>query len=347
MSWRIYRVTRKLEEAPNTISVYLSAADDQPLPPFSGGQHLRFEIPGVGERAYLLSAFSTKPRSYRITVKHRAGDDAAAHSGAAYWRARAEQGDLVRAFGPTGSFHLPPKLDRPLLLVTAGAGEAALIAIAEELAVRSARHRAWFLHRTANASTFALKGKLGSLRADLPNASWRVWFSDPRPFDRMGKDYDHRGEINLPDLGFPLPENGCDFYICGPDSFVALIAGQLQRLGAGVGRIHTECVGPEEECPAEFEQAEPGIPPLEPRQISFVRSNISAVWKPQDGSLLEFAERLGLEAAYSCRTGMCGTCAQRIVSGNAALTGEPIAKPHPGYQLLCSSVPLSDMEIDL
>jgi ferredoxin-NADP reductase len=337
-------VIRKLEEAPNTISIYLSAADDQPLQPFNGGQHLRFEIPGVGERAYVLSAFSAKPKSYRITVKHPARGADVAESGAAYWREQAEQGGLVRAFGPTGSFHLPPKLDRQLVLITAGAGEAALT---EELAVRAARHRVWLMHRTVNASTFALKGKLASLRAELANAGWRIWFSGPRPFDRKGKDYDHQGEINLPDLGPALHENGCDFYVCGPDSFVALIAGQLQQLDVDAARIHTECVGPEEERSTESDEAEQSIPPLEPRQISFVRSNISAVWKPEDGSLLEFAERLGLEVAYSCRTGMCGTCAQRIVSGNAALTGEIIAKPHPGYQLLCSSIPLSDMEIDL
>jgi ferredoxin len=120
----------------------------------------------------------------------------------------------------------------------------------------------------------------------------------------------------------------------------------LRRLDVAPARIHFERIGPEEIQSAEFDETVPEIPPLGPRQISFVRSGISAIWKPDDGSLLEFAERLGLAPAYSCRTGMCGTCAQRIVSGSIVQTGEIIAEPHPGFQLLCSSIPLSDLEID-
>jgi uncharacterized protein len=347
MTSRTYRVTRKVQETPNTTSVYLSAADDQSLLPFHGGQHLRFEIPGVGDRAYILSAFSTGPKTYRITVKHRVGDDDPANSGAAFWRSRVAQGDLVRASGPSGAFHLPPKLDdRPVVLVTAGAGEASLAAIAEELAVRAPRHPVWFLHRTINTSTFALKDKLASLRADLPNAKWLIWYSHPRPIDRRDKDYDRAGEMDLAGLIPQLPGEGCDFYICGPDNFVAGIVDQLQQRDIEAARIRVECVGPEEQSTT-FDEAALGGPPLGPRQVRFVRSGISATWRPEDGSLLEFAESLGLAATFSCRTGMCGTCAQRVVSGNAALTGEVIAKPHPGFQLLCSSVPLSDMEIDL
>jgi ferredoxin-NADP reductase len=347
MNWRMYRLIRKVEETPNSTSIYLSAADDQPLQPFNGGQFLSFEIPGVGERAYVLSAFSAKPKTYRITVKHRSGDDDVPTSAAAYWRARAAQGDLVRVSGPTGSFHLPARLEDPLVLITAGAGEASLTAIAEELAVRARRHQVWFLHRTINSSTFALKNKLGSLRADLPNAKWWIWYSHPRPFDRKNKDYDHQGELNLLHVAHLLPRDGCDFYVCGPDGFVAFMVNQLQQLNVAVARIHVEGIGPEETQSTQPAEAEPSIHPLGPRQISFVRSGISAVWKPEDGSLLEFAERLGLAAAHSCRTGMCGTCAQRIVSGSVAPIGEIVAKPHPGFQLLCSNVPASDIEIDL
>jgi ferredoxin-NADP reductase len=347
MTSRAYRLIRKVDETPNTISVYLSSADEAPLPPFNGGQFLSFRIPDVGERAYVLSAFSANPKTYRITVKHRPGDDDAAKSGAAYWRLKAGRGDLVTASGPSGSFHLPARLDRPLVFITAGAGEASLTAIAEELAVRAARHQVWFLHQTINASTFALKDKLGSLRADLANAKWRIWYTRPRSFDRKDRDYDHQGEMNLLEFSQLLPGDGYDFYVCGPDGFVALAVDHLRRLDVAPARIHFERMGPEEIQSAEFDETVTEIPPLGPRQISFVRSGISAIWNPDDGSLLEFAERLGLAPAYSCRTGMCGTCAQRIVSGSIVRTGEIIAEPHPGFQLLCSSVPSSDMEIDL
>jgi ferredoxin-NADP reductase len=263
MPSRIYRVTRKVEETPNTTSVYLAAVDDQPLQPFRGGQLLRFDIPDVGERAYVLSAFSTKPNAYRITVKHRAGDDNA-RSGAGYWRAIARQGDLVRACGPTGSFHLPETLDGPVVIITAGAGEASLTAIAEELAVRAARHPVWFLHRTVNGATFALKDKLGSLRADLPSAKWWIWYSHPCPTDRKDRQYQYQGEIDLSDLGHPLPGDGCDFHVCGPDGFVARIVEELRRRNVAAERIHVQCVGAEEEPSTALDEAEFNIPELGP-----------------------------------------------------------------------------------
>ena len=348
MAYRTYRVARKVEETPNTISIYLSPSDgDLPLQPFRAGQHLVFRIPGVGERAYVLSAFSVKPRTYRITVKHAVTNDGTTGHGAQFWHAEATNGDLVEASGPTGSFHLPEKLERPLVFVSAGVGEAPLTAIAEELAVRAPRQKVCFLHSTINGSTFALKGKLGSLRADLPNATWQVWYDRPRPIDRKDKDYDHTGEIGRADLERLSLSNDSEFYVCGPDVFVARATGDLQRLGIAIDRIHAEPLGAENDASIEIDETDKYTPQLEPRRVNFIRSGMSAIWRPEHGSLLELAESLGLTAAFSCRTGMCGKCAQRIVSGDVANIREIHARPKQGHQLMCSNVPLSDMEIDL
>jgi NAD(P)H-flavin reductase len=126
MTSRILRVARKVQETSNTLSVYLAAADAKPLQPFNAGQFLEFEIPDVGVRAYLLSAFSAQPKIYRITVKHRPGNEDLAASGATYWRRTAAQGDAVKAYGPTGSFGLRQPLERPVVLIAAAAGEASL-----------------------------------------------------------------------------------------------------------------------------------------------------------------------------------------------------------------------------
>ena len=348
MASRTYKVVRKVEETPNTTSVYLSPSDgDVPLQPFRAGQHLVFQIPGVGERAYVLSAFSARPKTYRITVRRAIANDDATGHGSLFWHAKAANGDLVRASGPTGSFHLPEKLEHPLVFLSAGVGEAPLAAIAEELAIRAPRHKVCFLHSTINGSTFALKGKLGSLRADLANATWRVWYDHPRLIDRKDKDYDHAGEIGIADLKRLLPFDDSEFYVCGPDAFVARAINDLQELDITIDRIRAEPLGTENDTSIEIDETDTYTPQLEPRRINFIRSGLSAIWKPEVGSLLEFAESLGLTAAFSCRTGMCGRCAQRIVSGDVANIRDIHARPKQGHQLLCSNVPLSDMEIDL
>ena len=344
MGGRQYQVIRKVRETPNTVSIFLSAADGAALDPFHAGQHLAFDIPGVGERKYVLSAFSLQPKVYRITVVH--GDARDIPHGSYYWTHTISAGDLVQAHGPSGAFCLPATLERPILVLSKDIGEAAWTAIAEELAVRASLHRAVFLHSTFNSSTFALKGKLGSLKADLPNATWKILFSNPRHADRQGKEFDLPGEFDLRNCAHLFPQDAFDAYICGPGDFVASTESALLTLKTSCRQLFTQNMGATVAPPIEIAEVEK-LPPLQPRTVTFARADIKAVWRPEQGTLLEFAEHLGVKAPFSCRTGMCGQCAQKIISGEVAKIRDIHARVPEGYQLLCSNIPLSDLEVDL
>jgi ferredoxin-NADP reductase len=347
MNVRRYKVVRRVEETPNAVSIYLSAADDLPLQPFRAGQYLMLRIPEVGERAYVLSAFSAQPKTYRVTVALNGRPDVSGSHASTYWHNAVAIGDVLEAVGPVGSFHLPDRLDRPFAVISAGIGEAPMTAIAEELAVRAPRHRAWFLHGTTNGATFALKSKLGFLRSDLPNSQWRIWYSRPRSSDRQDRDYNILGQLDLGIFDQLQPTNEFDFYACGPDEFVASTTTSLRKLGIPGSRIKTEALGRAGEVDLEVVGEDIDVAPLEPRTINFIRSGKRATWTPNHGSILEFAEYLGLTAAFSCRTGMCGKCAQRIVSGRVIPIRKTHAIPCEGHQLMCSNVPDSDLVIDL
>lgn len=67
------------------------------------------------------------------------------------------------------------------------------------------------------------------------------------------------------------------------------------------------------------------------------------------GTVLQAAKAAGYELPYSCRTGVCGSCKGRVLSGaleNAAageaLSAEELAS---GHALFCQARPRSDMEI--
>ena len=144
MELRAYTVVRKVDETPNSVSIFLKSQDGKPLETFHAGQHLSFDIGHAQKRDYILSAFSAKPGIYRITVSH--GGEHHPSAGAKYWVKDVAEGDVVRAAGPHGDFHLPASLVRPFVVISRHIGEAAAAAIAEELAVRSPRHPAVFLH---------------------------------------------------------------------------------------------------------------------------------------------------------------------------------------------------------
>ena len=346
MSDRHYRVLRKVDETPNTLSIFLRAEDSAPLDAFRAGQYLTFDIPGVGARDYVLSAFSLHPKIYRITVIHHCEGRNHDRHGGSFWQHEASAGDVLKATGPVGSFHLPSELDRPIVLLSRGVGEAAVAAIAEELALRAPAHRISFLHCSFSSSTFALKGKLASLKADLPNARWKILFSNPGQFDRQAREYDEQGQFDLSTSADLFPNEEFDAYICGPRDFVASTEKSLSTFTTRCIRLLKQSMGADIEPPAPASQVHE-LPPLTPRAVKFVRTGKQAIWTPEQGTLLEFAEHLGIAAPFSCRTGMCGKCAQTVIVGEAAKIRDISAKTGEGHHLLCSSIPASDLEIDL
>ena len=65
-------------------------------------------------------------------------------------------------------------------------------------------------------------------------------------------------------------------------------------------------------------------------------------------SVLDAAQRAGLEVPFSCRKGVCGTCKGRIVSGETrAFAGDALsaAERAGGQALLCNTRPRSDLVI--
>src|ERR1044072_5311036 len=65
-------------------------------------------------------------------------------------------------------------------------------------------------------------------------------------------------------------------------------------------------------------------------------------------SVLDAAQRAGLEIPFSCRKGVCGTCKGRIISGHArAFAGDAVADTEraEGQVLFCNARPRSDLII--
>jgi ferredoxin len=76
-------------------------------------------------------------------------------------------------------------------------------------------------------------------------------------------------------------------------------------------------------------------------RVEFRASGRTADWDPAKGSLLELAEAAGIDAPYSCRTGLCGTCAAPVAEGTVTYAEPPAGTPRAGEALLCQALPAS------
>ncbi len=80
--------------------------------------------------------------------------------------------------------------------------------------------------------------------------------------------------------------------------------------------------------------------------IEFRKSGKTVEFSSQHESILECAEANDLDLDYGCRMGNCTACQQTIISGEVEYPNGHSGEPDPGNQLLCCSVPKSNLVID-
>ncbi len=68
-----------------------------------------------------------------------------------------------------------------------------------------------------------------------------------------------------------------------------------------------------------------------------------------DETVLEAAERIGVEMNYSCRVGSCGECSVRLISGEVTMDVEHALEPEDkaaGIILGCQARPTSNLVVE-
>jgi ferredoxin-NADP reductase len=174
------------------------------------------------------------------------------------------------------------------------------------------------------------ENELVGLSRSLPNFKYEVCLSRPDPTwkGRSGHLTEAFVSEKVSDLGSHT------FFVCGPKGFMNNVRQILATLGVNQDQILQESFG---------ESKRPTEPsPLEGRPIEtvvFMQSG-KVCQVPDGNTLLDLAEKNGVQIPYGCRQGLCGTCATRVLSGNvqmdveAGLTAE---QKNAGYVLPCVS----------
>jgi ferredoxin len=116
--------------------------------------------------------------------------------------------------------------------------------------------------------------------------------------------------------------------------------GGLRGLNVADERIRFEAFGPasvrRDSKPTASDAA--ATAPVAPVPVRFERSGVSVHWNGE-GSLLALAEANGVDAPSGCRSGLCGSCAVGLRSGEVRYTRECGTQPEAGQVLMCSVVP--------
>jgi len=344
-AYRRFIVTGIVEESATIRSLILEPTDGGGVASYEPGQFLpiRINLPGAPtplQRTYTLSD-APNGRSYRLSVKREQGGVVS------QWLHGAAVGSELEALAPRGKFSFNMASTRPVVLVSAGVGITPMIAMLNTILVNDGRTRypnkVFFVHGARNSHEHAFGSHVRALAAKHGSLTAHVVYSHPLEEDTLSKAYNSVGRVSMELLKSLLPLDNYDVYLCGPGGFMTALHAGLRSLNIPAAQIHTESFGPAAIAPVSL-KPNVAIPSMatesdEAVEVVFQRSNVTALWRPASGTLLELAEANGLAPAFSCRSGACGTCAARRVMGDVVYAEEPLVELNPDEVLICCSSP--------
>ena len=243
---------------------------------------------------------------------------------------RAKPGLRVEASGPYGNFYFDKALHKSIVLIAAGSGITPMISMLRYIDDLKLSTPVTLLYCVRTAADIIFQNEFARLGSSLTNFNYEVCLSRPDPTWK-GPSGRLTGEFvsqHVIDLDSPT------FFLCGPKGFMDSARNLLSSLGVDPDRILEESFG-ERKTSTESRPLEAG-----PAQtVVFLRSE--KVCQVSSGStLLDLAERNGVQIPYGCRQGQCGTCATRVLSGTVRMDAEAgltAEQKNAGYVLPCVS----------
>ncbi|MGA3197691.1 MAG: iron-sulfur cluster-binding domain-containing protein [Terriglobales bacterium] len=243
---------------------------------------------------------------------------------------RAKPGLMVEATGPYGRFYFDEVLHKSIALIAAGSGITPMISMLRYIDDLELVTPVTLLYCVRTGADIIFENELVRLSRALPNFKYEVCLSRPNstwkgPSGRLTEEFvsQHVADPDSP-----------TFFLCGPRGFMDNAHQILSTFGVKQDRILQESFG-EDKRSTDFHPREGR--PME--TVVFMHSG--KICQASAGStLLDLAEKNGVQIPYGCRQGNCGTCATRVLSGpvqmdvEAGLTAE---QKNAGYVLPCVS----------
>jgi ferredoxin-NADP reductase/predicted pyridoxine 5'-phosphate oxidase superfamily flavin-nucleotide-binding protein len=281
------RITGMRQLTPRIRAFELRHRDGLALPRISAGAHLQIPVRlanGTNSlRHYSICSNPAREDRYEIAVLHEE-EGQAGRGGSHALHQHVQLGHVWHCEPPSHVFHLHSD-DRPAVLIAGGIGITPIKAMAQVL-----KNRGTPLH-------LHYAGRIVSEMAFVDRLQWEF----KEAFHLYASDQKQR--INLAEiLRNAAPDSV--FYVCGPQRLIDDLLKQAQALQIDPERIRFERF------------SAPNIEDARPVTLHLAQSK-QVIQVRQDQSLLDAILEAGVEAAYSCKTGACKSCAVKVVDGQA------------------------------
>ena len=330
-------------ETPSVRTFRLSPPNGGTVPfTFRAGQFLNLSLEIDGKRvsrSYTIASPPTREGCIELTVKREEHGHVSR-----FLHEMLMTGHSVTVSAPSGRFTFDPKSAKAILLVAGGVGITPVMSILRELTDRCWPGKIDLVFSVRSAADVIFADELRFLTARHQNLHVFITITRDAAADWPGL----KGRITGESLKGLVPDVATrPAFVCGPDSMAAAARGDLLALGVPADRITLESFTPAAATPAQDEKPDE-TPDAATATVTFARSDRSAPL-PARKSVLDAAESVGVPIDFQCRSGICGTCRCKLLSGHVTMPVRDAlsdADEAEGYILACQAHATEDVTID-
>lgn len=335
------------QETPTTVSLSFSVPDELAEQfHFTQGQYLTLRADVNGEdlrRSYSICS-GVGDTDLRVAVKK-------VENGrfSTFVNDGLSVGDTIAVMQPEGRFNVPleAEADRNYLALASGSGITPLLSIIKTTLAAEPNSHFTLFYGNRNSNEIIFHEELEELK-DRYLERLTVYYilsREGNDIDLLSGRLDDEKIRTLMKTCVPVAEIDHAF-ICGPGGMIDTAETILRELGMPSEKIHFERFTMEGEAPRVAERKQELAQNGEEAQAELVLDGQRLMMSMKPGeTVLDAAEREGLDVPYSCRAGMCCTCRCKVVEGEAEMLVNYSLEDwevEADYVLGCQSVAKSD-----
>ena len=303
------------------------------------GQFLTLHITPAGiptKRSYTIASTPTWHDRIEITVKQEE------HGLVSRWlHNELRVGEEITIEAPNGAFVFTGEEAEYVVLIGAGVGITPLMSVVRYLTDKSWRGKVSLILGFRTPRDFIFREEITELQARNANLSVTVTMSSPGDESWSGQV----GRIDTALLASAVPDIAEHrVHVCGPAEMMEATKAALRELAVPTEQVKTEAFGTVKRSPAARGNGSTEIA----GKVIFQASETTAVVRT-DETLLDAADCAGVFIDNACRSGTCGSCRIKLVSGRVGMAVEDALTTQDkadGYILACQAKVQGDVKVD-
>jgi len=288
---------------------------------FIPGQYLMFKHTVNGEELKRSYSISSSPNEGELRVGVKEVPDGRFST---FANRELKVGDVLETLAPRGRFIIEtsPENKKHYVAFCAGSGVTPIISMMKHVLETEPNSKFTGFYGNRYASTIIYLDEINALKNRFPE---RLEVHYVMSKEEMGSDF-FRGRIDADKIRKYSevlfdPSLVDAYYLCGPEQIIHAAKEVLTEKGVDQDKIHFELFGTPNPT-AGFGQTP------EPESDKSVKSHVKVIMdgdefqiemEPGKETILNAADKAGLDVPYSCMGGVCCTCLARVKEGEVSM----------------------------